>query len=103
MKAEYVKDSEGNNVLDPNGNPIQESKGGWGGGSLNIDIQATSQEEYDQVMELYNAVDSLYTYDTSIYDIVNDAAGGYFSGDRSLDDTVAQIQSRVNLYVNENR
>ena len=56
-----------------------------------------------QVMELYNAVDSLYTYDTSIYDIVNDAAGGYFSGDRSLDDTVAQIQSRVNLYVNENR
>ena len=103
MKAEYVKDSEGNNVLDPNGNPIQESKGGWGWGSLNIDIQATSQEEYDQVMELYNAVDSLYTYDTSIYDIVNDAAGGYFSGDRSLDDTVAQIQSRVNLYVNENR
>ena len=35
-KAEYVKDSEGNNVLDPNGNPIQESKGGWGWGSLNI-------------------------------------------------------------------
>ena len=39
MKAEYVKDSEGNNVLDPNGNPIQESKGGWGWGSLNIDIR----------------------------------------------------------------
>ena len=103
MKVEYVTDSEGNNVLDPNGNPVQESKGGWGWGSINIDIQATTQEEYDQVMELYNTVDSLYSYDTSIYDIVNEVAGGYFSGDRSLDDTVAQIQSRVNLYVNENR
>ena len=30
-------------------------------------------------------------------------AGAYFAGDRSLDDTAAQIQSRVTLYVNENR
>lgn len=103
MTAEYVKDSEGNNVLDPNGNPVQESKGGWGWGSMNIDIQATTQEEYDQIMELYNAIDSIYSYDTNIYDIVNDVAGGYFSGDRSLDDTISQIQSRVKLYVNENR
>ena len=54
-------------------------------------------------MELYNAIDSLYSYDTSIYDIISDLAGGYFSGDRSLDETASQIQSRVNLYLNENR
>ena len=54
-------------------------------------------------MELYNAVDSLYSYDQNIYDIVTDVAGSYFSGDRSLDDTASQIQSRVKLYVNENR
>ena len=64
---------------------------------------ATTQAEYDQVMELYNAVDSLYSYDQNIYDIVTDVAGSYFSGDRSLDDTASQIQSRVKLYVNENR
>ncbi len=54
-------------------------------------------------MALYNAVDSVYYFDEAIYDIVADMAGAYFAGDRSLDDTAAQIQSRVTLYVNENR
>ena len=103
MTAEYMTDSEGKQILDNEGNPVQESKGGWGWGSLQIDLQATTQEEYDQLMELYNAIDSLYSYDTSIYDIIRDLAGGYFSGDRSLDETASQIQSRVNLYLNESR
>ena len=103
MTAEYMTDSEGKQILDNEGNPVQESKGGWGWGSLQIDLQATTQEEYDQLMELYNAIDSLYSYDTSIYDIIRDLAGGYFSGDRSLDDTASRIQSSVKLYIGESR
>ena len=103
MTPEYMIDGEGKQILDDEGNPVQASKGGWTWGTLSIDLQATTQEEYDQFMELYNAIDSLYSYDTSIYDIISDLAGGYFSGDRSLDETASQIQSRVNLYLNENR
>ena len=103
MKVEYVTDGEGNQVLDLEGNPIQESKGGWGWATLNIDLQATTQQEYDQIMELYNTIDSIYSYDTKISEIVSDVAGSYFAGDKSLDETASLIQNRVNTYVNESR
>ena len=100
----YKLDENGEQVLDENGSPIEESYSsvGWGNGFM-VDIYSTSQEEYDQIMALYNAIDSVYSYDQEIFSIVSDGAGSYFAGDRSLDDTVTQIQSRVKLYVNENR
>ena len=51
MKVEYMTDGEGNPILDLNGDPIQESSTGYGMGDLMVNIQATSQEEYDQVMD----------------------------------------------------
>lgn len=103
MKVEYITDGEGNQVLDLDGNPIQESKGGWGWATLDIDIQATTQQEYDQIMELYNTITSVYSTDTKIAEIVNDVAGSYFAGDKSLDEAADLIQNRVRTYVNENR
>jgi hypothetical protein len=52
-------------------------------------------------MALYNAITTTYNYDQRIYDIIKDMAGAYFAGDRGLDDTATQIQSRVKLYMNE--
>ena len=101
MEVEYITDMDGKQLLDSDGEPIQSSKGGWQWGSLNMDLQATTQEEYDQIMELYNAIDSLVGYDEKIAGIVTDVAGAYFSGDKTLEDAAAQIQSRVNLYVHE--
>ncbi len=103
MEKEYITDADGKNILDAEGNPIEETKSGWGWGSLNIDIVATTQQEYDQIMELYNAIDSIVDYDASMFDIVTEQAGPYFSGDKSLDEAVKNIQDRVNLYINENR
>lgn len=103
MEVEYLTDSEGNQVLDLDGNPIQRSKGGWGWGTLDIDTQATTQSEYDQILELYNAIDSVYSYDTKIFEIVTEVAGSYFAGDKPLDDAASLIQNKVNTYVNENR
>lgn len=104
MEVEYETDSEGKQVLDQDGNPVERSKGGWSwGDSLSIDIVATTQEEYDQIMELYNAVETVTNYDTSIYDIISEMAGSYFTGDKGLDETASLIQGKVQLYINENR
>ena len=103
MKVEYMTDAEGNQILDLNGDPIQDSRGGYGYGNLMVDTQATTQEEYDQFMELYNAVDTIYSSDNSIFDIISEVAGSYFAGDRTLDDAAGLIQNKVNIYVNENR
>ena len=54
-------------------------------------------------MALYNEIDRLDVYDQRIDDIITDAAGGYFAGDFPLDTVIANIQSRVELYVNEQR
>lgn len=100
----YEVDENGEQVLDEDGNPIETSNWSWGvGGGLTISIYATTQEEYDQIMDLYNKVDRMAGADTNVYNIVNEVAGSYFAGDRSLDDAAGLIQNKVTTYVNENR
>ena len=100
----YKTDENGNQVLDENGDPIEESHSSWGwGNNLTVDIYATKQEEYDQIMDLYNKVDKMYSMDNNVYDIVTEVAGSYFAGDRSLDDAANLIQNKVTTYVNESR
>ena len=68
---------------------------------VTIPIDALTQEEYDQLMALYNAAEGTSDYDRNLINIITEQAGAYFAGDRSLDDTVAAIQSRVGLYLAE--
>ena len=103
MKKEYQLDENGNQVLDENGQPIEVPKYTYGFNDLTVGVYATTQEQYDQFMALYNAIDSISTYDENIYNIVNEVAGGYFNGDKTVQDTAKQIQDRVTLYVNEQR
>lgn len=103
MKKEYQLDENGNQVLDENGQPIEVPKYTYGFNDLTVEVYATTQEQYDQFMALYNAIDSISTYDENIYKIVNEVAGGYFNGDKTVQDTAKQIQDRVTLYVNEQR
>lgn len=104
MTPKYEKDENGELVLDENGNPIEYSNHSWGyGNNQSVDIMATTQEEYDQIMALYNSITSVSSYDQEIGKIVNDVAAGYFNGDRTAEDTAGQIQDRVMLYVNETK
>ena len=104
MTPMYQRDAHGNVVLDNHGQPIEKSSMFYGlGDGRDVKIVSTTQEEYDQLMALYNEIDRLDVYDRRIYDIVNDAAGGYLAGDLLLDTVIANIQSRVELYVNEQR
>jgi len=104
MTPDYVTDENGEPLLDENGEPMTYNMGSlWLNDGTEIPYHLPTQEEIDQFMELYNAVTTIYRYDQSIYDIVKDVAGAYFAGDRSLEDTVSQIQNRVSLYVNESK
>ena len=103
MTPNYILDQDGNQILNELGQPIQESKGGWGWDNVQLEIRAATQEEYDQVMELYNNVTRMTDYDTSIFEIVSEEAESYFNGDKSAQEVAGLIQSRVNLYVNEQR
>lgn len=68
-----------------------------------ISYYALPRELYDQFMELYESIDQSWDWNLPLYEIVMDAAGPYFAKDRSLEETTALIQRRVELYVNERR
>lgn len=73
----------------------------WGG--IVVQYKQVTQEEYHQLMELYEAVDTFYRRDPNLQEIISDTAGAYFAGDKTLEETAALIQNRAQLYVNEQK
>ena len=104
MTLKYQTDSEGNYVLDENGQKIVEPKASyWFEDDRTYDIDVFTQEQIDQVMDLYNKTNLVMTDDQNILGIVKEETAGYFAGQKSLDDTVRLIQNRVSLYVAEQK
>ena len=106
MTPVYAVDQQGNYRLDAEGNRIEDPKNGLGfagNGYYHCDFYATTQEDYDQLMALYEATEGLSDYDRGLADIISEIAGAYFAGDKTLDEAAALIQNRASLYMNEKK
>ena len=104
MTPRYRKDADGNILLDENGEKIEESRGGWIDDSgVEHHIYAMTQEQADEVLSIIETCTKVASYDTSIYDIVNEQAQAFFAGQKSVDEAARLIQSKANIYVNEQR
>lgn len=88
---------------DENGNQVEQSKGGWGWDDFYVDLYAATQEEVDAVTELINQSDRSYSYDTKLIQIITEEAAPFFEGQKGAKEVADIIQSRVKMYVNENR
>ena len=69
-----------------------------------ISAQAYSRETAEAVPDKLTALiddAALALPDDKLMDIIQSIAAGYFAGDKSLDDTVADIQARAKIYVAE--
>lgn len=104
MTQEYQTDANGSQVLDENGDPIPISSGGMSyGDEPMIELYAVTQEQYDTVMELIESTTNFLDYDQSVLSIITEEAAGYLAGDRSVEEASRLIQSRVNLYIQEQK
>ena len=108
MTEEYQLDENGNTVdWDEDGQPDKMTKGSYevieNGESTYKDVYALTQADVDQIMSVINNTTSVYDYDQEILSIVTDEAAAYFAGDKDVAATASMIQSRVNLYVQEQR
>ena len=104
MTQEYQTDANGSQVLDENGDPIPISSGGMSyGDEPMIKLYAVTQEQYDTVMELIESTTNFLDYDQSVLSIITEEAAGYLAGDRSVEEASRLIQSRVNLYIQEQK
>ncbi len=68
-----------------------------------VEIEPATQKDIQRLDDLVNSISKIDLCDSAIYNIVLEQSGPYFAGDKTLDETVALIQNRVTLYVNENR
>lgn len=66
-------------------------------------IYAMTENERDILIGLIERTKTVQRYDESILEIVNEELVYFFNGERSAEQTAEYIQSRVNLYVNEQR
>ena len=62
-----------------------------------------SEEDIQRYEALIYNITQLYWPDDKLSDIVWDSVGPYLAGDKGMDETIALLQDRVRLYVNEQK
>ena len=68
-----------------------------------IVIQPFSKAQADELFNFLCSVNTPSYYDEKVMEIVSEEAQSFFAGSKSAADVASMIQSRVQLYVNENK
>lgn len=68
-----------------------------------IVLQPMTEAEVEEVITFIKSVDRTWTYDQEIINIINEETAAFFAGQKSVDEVAQVIQSRVQVYVDENR
>ena len=66
-------------------------------------IETSDKQDQERFDALIDNTCLFYWPDDALADVVWESIGPYFAGDRSLDDTIALVQNRAMLYVNEQK
>lgn len=103
MEVEYEQDANGNYLLDENGEKIPMSRGMMYDGMTYKELYATTPQQAQQLREAIAAATKLVDFDQSIIDIVTEQAAPFFAGEKTAEETAKLIQSKVNIYVNEQK
>lgn len=105
INVKYMTDENGNQVLDEDGNPIPEdgaSSVSWGDWEYTYHVM--TQEEADTLRHLIDIAKPANTSgNDEITNIITEEAEAFFKGQKSAADVAGVIQSRIQVYVNENR
>ena len=88
--------------MDENGNKVEYDETYYINGE-EILLPQLTQEQVDRIVSFVESVNKRGYYNEAISNIISEEAGAYFSGQKSARDVASVIQSRVQVYVNENR
>ncbi|MGX8699405.1 MAG: extracellular solute-binding protein, partial [bacterium] len=99
-------DENGNLKRDENGNVVKERSpktSWWIDENNRIELYAMEEADCAKLMDLINATTHIYQYDETLWNIISDECAAFFAGQQSAEDAARLIQSRMNIYVNEQR
>lgn len=104
MTPQYQTDAKGEYVLDENGERIPISIGGVGMADGSVrEVYNMTQEQADKLWEAVSTCEKIMDNDTTIYDIVYEQAQAYYSGQKTAEEVARLIDSKVTIYINEQR
>ncbi len=103
IDIEYVKDENGDLILDEEGKPISHEVGhSVNYGDWEYTYRACTQEDADILLELVNGACTTYNYNTDIFSIILEDLEPFFNDQKSVDEVAGIIQNRISLYLTEN-
>lgn len=103
LEKQFAEDMEEEYYEGPDGEKIKQSKTTWGYDDFQIEIFAATEEEVAAVRGLIESVNTSYQFDMQMFSIIEEEAEAFFEGQKTAKDVADIIQSRVQIYVNENR
>lgn len=89
-----------NTYIDENGQEVAYPNTAYIGGQ-EIEVSRLSQADVDQILALLDGAKASIYSDDDVLNIITEEAAAFFSGQKSVDDVCAIIQSRVKIYINE--
>ncbi len=88
--------------LDENDKKIEYDETYWIG-DVEVIIPPMTAEEVQKVEDFIFSIDQTVSYNEELLNIIKEEAEGFFAGQKSAKEVAGVIQSRVKIYVNENR
>ena len=96
--GELLLDGEGKPMEDPEQIPVTGYKDGW-----SYVYRRTTQEEIDMILAVLEDAKRVSGSNDEIMNIISEEVDGFFVHQKSVDDVADVIQSRVGIYLEENR
>lgn len=75
----------------------------WADLEMQVVVEDATQEETTAVKELIGQIGRMERIDIQIINIAFEEADAYFAGQKSVDEVIGIIQSRAEIYMNENK
>ena len=103
--VQYQKNSEGQYLLDDDGEKIPVVRSTiWNKDTQQTEeIYALTEDQVQQIRELILTTTKIADYNQEILDIVKEQAAPFFAGQKTAEEVSKLVQSKANIYVNEQR
>lgn len=102
MTDDVVTDLNGEPVLNEDGTVKIQPKKTWRHENWNPEIYAANQEQIDDLKEIISQSSVSMDQRNEVIDIVVEEVSPYFEGQKSMDEVISIIQSRIQIYISEN-